>query len=140
MCVRNPLILTAVLGLCCGCDSGKEGFVDRRIREQREAQGPVILRAGVAVPQYLPKGTAVSFSVDYRFNTVVPDPNVVYIWEIQSSHGDTFKVPVEIKQDHGNLIHLEYMRHYGKTFTSRLLMIEEEGAEPVELSHRVELK
>jgi hypothetical protein len=52
------------------------------------AQQPSIrLSAGVALPQSLPTGTAMGFSVDYRFSEGSPSSTSPYAWVIQPSKG-----------------------------------------------------
>lgn len=46
----------------------------------------VKLSAGVALPQSLPDGTVMTFSVDYRFRAEAPDAAAQYVWIIQVRH------------------------------------------------------
>ena len=59
------------------------------------------LSAGMAVPQSLPTGTAMGFSVDYRFIAGRPGSSP-YLWVIQPGKGQTAKQPVQL-QPQGNL-------------------------------------
>lgn len=54
------------------------------------------LSAGVAVPQSLPTGTAMGFSVDYQFIAGQPGPSP-YLWVIQPGNGQTAKQPVQLQ-------------------------------------------
>jgi hypothetical protein len=65
---------------------------------QRPPAGPAIqLSAGVALPQSLPTGTAMGFSVDYQFSSGQPDPSADYFWVIQPSKGQAARQPVRLK-------------------------------------------
>jgi len=56
--------------------------------EPAAAQQPSIrLSAGVALPQSLPTGTAMGFSVDYQFSAGAPSTSSPYVWVIQPSKG-----------------------------------------------------
>ena len=54
------------------------------------------LSAGVALPQSLPTGTAMGFSVDYQFIGGRPGPSP-YLWVIQPGNGQTAKQPVQLQ-------------------------------------------
>jgi hypothetical protein len=58
---------------------------------------PVQLSAGVALPQTLPDGTVMSFSVDYQFLQGQPDSNAAYVWVIERSQGTASRQPVKLK-------------------------------------------
>ena len=58
---------------------------------------PIQLSAGVALPQSLPTGTAMGFSVDYRYVGGRPDPSTQYLWVIQPSKGQPVAQPVQLK-------------------------------------------
>ena len=55
------------------------------------------LSAGTALPQSLPTGTAMGFSVDYEFVSGQPDTAAEYLWVIQSAEGRTMKQRVHLK-------------------------------------------
>lgn len=55
------------------------------------------LSAGVALAQTLPDGTAMGFSVDYRFVQGGPDSSTRYVWVIQPASGQPTVVPVELE-------------------------------------------
>ena len=55
------------------------------------------LSAGTALPQSLPTGTAMGFSVDYEFVSGQPDPSAEYLWVIKSAQGRTTKQRVQLK-------------------------------------------
>jgi hypothetical protein len=57
---------------------------------------PVQLSAGVALPQTLPDGTAMGFSVDYQFVQGQPDPNTAYVWVIERSQGAPSRQSVKL--------------------------------------------
>ncbi len=48
-------------------------------------QFPIDLSVGVALPQTLPEGTAMGFSVTYRFGEGEPHPSIQYAWVITKS-------------------------------------------------------
>jgi hypothetical protein len=57
---------------------------------------PIRLATGVALPQTLPDGTAMSFSVDYKFTAGQPEPSVQYFWVIERAQGVPTKQPVRL--------------------------------------------
>lgn len=60
----------------------------------------VRLSAGVALPQTLPTGTAMGFSVDYEFETGGPQPSYTYLWVIRAAHADDVwqsEIPLEAR-------------------------------------------
>jgi hypothetical protein len=61
------------------------------------------LSAGVALPQTMPEGAAMSFSVDYRFTEGLPAATP-YVWVIERSWGEPAKVPVTLDDREGNLM------------------------------------
>ena len=64
-----------------------------------DAQGPlyaVHLSAGVALPQTLPNGTAVGFSVDYQFKKGGSETQDKYVWIIQRRKGEPDIAPVNL--------------------------------------------
>ena len=68
-------------------------------------QPPVILSAGVALPQTGPTGTLMSFSVDYQFTQGGPEPTARYVWVIERSQGDPHQQPVQLNNE-GTLVSL----------------------------------
>jgi hypothetical protein len=59
---------------------------------------PVQLSAGVALPQSLPGGTAIGFSVDYRLVTGRPQPSNRYLWIIRAAHAEQpWEKPVQLQ-------------------------------------------
>ncbi len=60
------------------------------------------LSAGTALAQTLPTGTAMGFSVDYRFTNGQPDPTAAYLWVIQPADGQPLAKPVRL-QSRGTL-------------------------------------
>lgn len=54
------------------------------------------LSAGTALPQSLPTGTAMGFSVDYEFVSGRPDASAEYFWVIKSAQGRTVKQSVHL--------------------------------------------
>lgn len=60
------------------------------------------LRTAVALPQSLPTGTAMGFSVDYQFTGGTPDSQVKYVWVIKPPSGQVWESAVEL-QSRGTL-------------------------------------
>ncbi|MGI6416073.1 MAG: hypothetical protein ACOX1P_10415 [Thermoguttaceae bacterium] len=54
------------------------------------------LSAATALPQTLPTGTAMGFSVDYEFVSGQPDASAEYFWVIKSAQGRTVKQGVHL--------------------------------------------
>lgn len=64
------------------------------------AQQPSIrLSAGVALPQSLPTGTAMGFSVDYQFSGGSPSTSSPYAWVIEPSKGQRAIRPVRLSSE-----------------------------------------
>ncbi|MCS7236756.1 MAG: hypothetical protein NZ899_00620 [Thermoguttaceae bacterium] len=61
-----------------------------------EAAFAIQLSAGVALPQLLPTGTAMGFSVDYRWVQGEPEPNAPYFWVIESAGAPPVRQPVRL--------------------------------------------
>lgn len=62
-------------------------------------QPSIHLSAGVALPQSLPTGTAMGFSIDYQFTAGEPSPSSPYAWVIQPSKGQTVIQPVRLSHE-----------------------------------------
>ena len=60
-------------------------------------QPSIDLSAGVALPQSLPVGTVMSFSVDYEFTRGQPNPSSPYAWVIIPAKGRPVRQPVPLK-------------------------------------------
>jgi len=56
------------------------------------------LSAGVALPQSLPTGTTMGFSIDYQFTQGRPSPSSPYAWVIEPSRGQPVKQPVQLRE------------------------------------------
>ncbi len=56
----------------------------------------VRLRTGVALPQTLPTGTAMGFSVDYEFVGDSPRPSSVYVWVLVRGDGTRAEIPAAV--------------------------------------------
>lgn len=63
------------------------------------------LSAGTALPQSLPTGTTMSFSVDYTLRKQPAGSLVQYFWVIQRTTGPAVSIPVQLKA-RGNLVKL----------------------------------
>jgi hypothetical protein len=60
-------------------------------------QLPIRLSAGVALPQSLPTGTAMGFSVDYQFTAGEPGTSP-YLWVIEPTRGQPKRQPVQLRE------------------------------------------
>lgn len=60
---------------------------------------PIQLSAGVALPQTLPTGTAMGFSVDYRWVEGAPNPAETYFWVIEPAGGPPIRQPVRLQRE-----------------------------------------
>lgn len=65
----------------------------------------VTLSAGTALPQSLPTGTTMSFSVDYTLRERPAGSSVQYFWVIERTTGSPVSIPVQLKA-RGNLVRL----------------------------------
>ena len=65
----------------------------------------VTLSAGTALPQSLPTGTTMSFSVDYTLRERPAGSSVQYFWVIERTTGSPISIPVQLKA-RGNLVRL----------------------------------
>jgi len=75
----------------------------RPTSQPAESSGVSIrLSAGTALAQTLPTGTAMGFSVDYRFANGQPSTSAEYLWVIQTGDGQLLKKPVRL-QSRGTL-------------------------------------
>jgi hypothetical protein len=59
---------------------------------------PIKLSAGVALAQSLPTGTAMGFSVDYRFTQGSAQGASRYVWVIQGNQLEPVRLDVELQQ------------------------------------------
>lgn len=57
----------------------------------------VKLSAGVALPQSLPTGTTMGFSVDYVFQRGQPSPRMKVVWVIEGARGGKAEIPVHLR-------------------------------------------
>jgi hypothetical protein len=87
----------------------------------------VKLAAGVALPQSLPQGTVMSFSVDYRFTDGAPHPGASYRWLIAPSQGEPVEVPVELASEGTLHTFAEGLRPEQGPFQSHLAEVTEGG-------------
>lgn len=70
-----------------------------------QAANQVHLSAGTSLPQSLPTGTAMHFSVDYRLRGKPASPPSGHFWVIQRAMGPDLVIPVQLK-DRGTLTKL----------------------------------
>ena len=138
-----PDIFLLIVVAVTGCDA--QPIADKRgVFQQFDPNPPKkavelpdylgTLKAGVALPQTLPDGTAVGFSVDYRFKSYQPDPGARYVWEIRMGDGSVQKLPVQLTGQKGNLSQFLPVRPEKGPFYSRIVVVEGEEQEPQPLT------
>jgi hypothetical protein len=82
---------------------GETSPTNRRTTSSGRTTRPEIrLRTAVALPQSLPTGTAMGFSVDYQFTGGTPDSQVKYVWVIKPPSGQVWESAVQL-QSRGTL-------------------------------------
>jgi len=59
---------------------------------------PVQLSTGVALAQTLPDGTAMGFSIDYKFLGAKPQPSTQYVWVIERARGEPGRIFVRLTE------------------------------------------
>lgn len=89
----------------------------------QQEQWPIRLSAGVALPQSLPTGTQIGFSVDYQFHIGSPDPAGQYVWEIKTGDGTIRRVPVQLTGRKGTLNRFMPLRPSDGPFVSRIASV-----------------
>lgn len=62
------------------------------------SQLPLRLRTAVALPQSLPTGTAMGFSVEYQFVGAAPESRTQYVWVIKPPAGQPLESVVQLGQ------------------------------------------
>ncbi len=83
--------------------AGDQSPTNRRgVSSGGTTQPGIRLRAAVALPQSLPTGTAMGFSVDYQFIGGTPDSRVQYVWVIKPPSGPAKESVVQL-QSRGTL-------------------------------------
>lgn len=109
--------------------------------EQNEAQvnpnvdeWPVRLSAGLALPQTLPNGTAIGFSVDFRFRKSKPNPEEQYVWEIKDGKGIIRRLAVNLSGLRGTLQQFVPIRPEEGPFVSRIATVTDPHGESDPLS------
>ncbi|MHB8898732.1 MAG: hypothetical protein ACYC6Y_08300 [Thermoguttaceae bacterium] len=76
--------------------SSSAGSVPPAGSSDRPAEETIRLSAGTALPQSLPTGTAMGFSVDYQFQASPPSGAVNLAWVIEGGKGQVLKQPVQM--------------------------------------------
>ena len=84
------------LGVACSLLTGGETLSGSPINADDQPQLTVNLSAGVALPQSLPGGTAMTFSVDYRITKGTIKKANKYGWVFKPSKGKPFVKPVKL--------------------------------------------
>jgi len=97
----------------------------------------VRLRTPTALPQTLPSGTAMGFSVDYVFESGEPNYKSEYAWIVTNGRGEQFVIPVELKRE-GVLQQFVPWRPRDKPFKSVLAEKPPSGP-PREISRTVDM-
>jgi hypothetical protein len=113
--------MISVLAISFGCDANR---IDEYLPQPEAEEWPGKLRAGVALPQTLPDGTQVGFSVDYKFRSYTPDAQAQYVWEIRSVDGSIEQLAVQIAGKKGTLSQFLPVRPEMAPFTSRICVVE----------------
>jgi hypothetical protein len=80
-------------------DSTRPGRSSSTPRSSSPSGDSIRLSAGTALAQTLPSGTAMGFSVDYRFETGQPDSSATYFWVITPSGLQPVKQPVQLQSE-----------------------------------------
>jgi hypothetical protein len=87
----------------------------------------VKLSAGVALPQSLPQGTVMTFSVDYQFVQGAPDSAGQYLWVIEPAQGKPVEVAVQLEPEGTLQWFAEALRPENGPFQSHLAEATPEG-------------
>jgi len=130
-------VLMSVLAISLGCDENANRPVQEQMapdavqgQQAAEPKWPGKLKTGIALPQTLPNGTQIGFSVDYRFRTYTPDPQAQYVWEIRQGNGSVEQLAVQITGKKGTLNQFLPVRPEQGPFSSRICVMEaQEGVE-----------
>ncbi len=135
----NTRVLTSLIGCAAlivtlGCGVDRLPGTAKPKRPAEETEWPGQLKAGVALPQTLPDGTQIGFSVDYRFRTYTPDPQKEYVWEIRQGDGTIHRIPVSIANSKGTLSQFLAIRPEAGPFTSRICIADGEEGESTPLT------
>jgi len=136
------------LAMILGCEAGAPTTPDvnagpgnaQPLPQDQEAKWPGKLSAGVALPQTLPDGTQVGFSVDYRFRTYTPDPRAQYVWEIRKGDGSIERLVVQIAKQKGTLSQFLPVRPEAGPFSSRICAVQGEPGELTPLTDWVSMR
>ena len=108
---NTPVPLTGATGTSAAAAPSRQGApnpnhaspaVGGTSRSGPRTQFYARLSAGVALPQSLPNGTTMGFSVDYVLSRNLPGSGNRSIWVIQSAKGGSVAIPVQLKAK-GNL-------------------------------------
>ena len=101
------LVAAGCVLLTCGCEAIDEAWNATPATPSQTAPSPVDaaapgtdmirLSAGTVLPQSLPTGTSMHFSVDYRVREKPADSSAEYIWIIERAMGPAATRPVQLK-------------------------------------------
>lgn len=142
--IRATLAMWLFIPLVCGCaqempDVG--GVQKAEVNPpQAESKWPAKLSAGVALPQTLPDGTQIGFSVDYRFHDALPGPQAQYVWEIRQGDGSVEQLSVQITSAKGTLSQFLPLRPEAGPFSTRLCVIPNEEGQLTPLTDWVSMQ
>ena len=104
------------------------------------SQIPMRLSAGVALTQYLPTGTMMSFSVDYSWVGGQVDTSQPCFWEIKGASGKTVRVQADLRKAEGNLTGFVKLRPDDGPFESRIVAASGPQAPPRALSRWIAMR
>jgi hypothetical protein len=89
----------------------------------------VRLTAGVALPQSLPTGTAIGFSVDYEFAADGPQPSYRYLWVIRAAQAElAWETPVRLNAQGTLQAFVQQWRPEQGPFEASLVEVRPDGA------------
>ncbi|MBT4866448.1 MAG: hypothetical protein HON53_15195 [Planctomycetaceae bacterium] len=90
---------------------------------------PVHLSAGAALPQSLPNGTAMSFSVDYQFRDGSPNQSNKYFWVIEGNGGKSWPFAIQLANRGTLPLIAPSLRPEAGPFSSHILEITPDGSQ-----------
>ena len=115
-----------------------QGEAPAAARQEPVPAFAVYLSAGVGLPQTLPNGTAVGFSVDYQFRSGGPEVGTQYVWVIQRKEGDPNIAAVQLSGK-GTLQKFLPWRPEQGPFESYVAVVGEDGSQRA-ISKRVAMR
>ncbi len=98
------------------------------------------LSAGAALPQSLPMGTVMSFSVDYKQRAQPPAGQVRYLWIIKGVSGSTHQQPIALKSSGTLTAIVPGLRPEAGPFECHLAAVHGSRGRPQSVSNSVPLR